>query len=316
MWICPSANGHIQATGRDARGRKQYRYHTGFREVREGTKYHRMLAFAEILPTVRNTVQTHLALRGLPREKVLATVVHLLEATLIRVGNDEYARNNRSYGLTTLKNRHVEVDGSALRFNFKGKGGKVWKLKVHDRRIAKVIRACQDLPGQELFQYVDEFGEIRNVNSSDVNAYLKEISGEDITAKDFRTWHGTVLAAMALNEFEKFNSQADAKRNIRDALERVASCLGNTPTICRKCYVHPEVMNSYVEGSLCIEVQGEGQSELRDDLASLASEEAAVLSLLRSRSRLTLKDKLHASVLEASSQSSIGSASSCAPIAS
>jgi DNA topoisomerase I len=167
-----------------------------------------------------------------------------------------------------------------------------------------------------LFQYVDESGEIRNVNSSDVNAYLKEISGEDITAKDFRTWHGTVLAAMALNEFEKFNSQADAKRNIRDALDRVASCLGNTPTICRKCYVHPEIMNSYVEGSLCIDVQGEGQSELRDDLASLASEEAAVLSLLRARSRLTLKDKLHASVLEASSQSSIGSASSCAPMAS
>src|SRR4029079_12466940 len=196
VWICSSANGHIQATGRDARGRKQYRYHTRFREVRESTKYHHMLAFAESLPAIRGRVQEHLSLRGLPRDKVLATVVHLLEATLIRVGSDEYARTNKSYGLTTLKNRHVEVDGSALKFNFKGKSGKVWKLNVRDRRIAKVIRACQELPGQELFQYVDDVGETCNVTSSDVTAYLREITNEDITAKDFRTWHGTVLAAM------------------------------------------------------------------------------------------------------------------------
>ena len=169
-------------------------------------------------------------------------MVHLLEATLIRVGSDEYAKHNKSYGLTTLKNRHVEVDGSALRFNFKGKSGKVWRLNVRDRRIAKVIRACQELPGQELFQYVDEAGETGDVTSSDVNAYLREISGEDITAKDFRTWHGTVLAAMALQEFEKFDSQAGAKRNIREAIQRVAARLGNTPTICRKCYVHPEII--------------------------------------------------------------------------
>ena len=219
VWICPKANGHIQATGRDARGRKQYRYHARFREVRESTKYHHMLAFAESLPAIRARCSEHLALRGLPREKVLATVVHLLEATLIRVGSDEYAAHNKSYGLTTLKNRHVEVEGSALQFNFKGKSGKVWKLDVRDRRIAKVIRACQELPGQELFQYVDEDGETRDVTSSDVNAYLREISGEDITAKDFRTWHGTVLAAMALQEFEKFDSQAGAKRNIRDAIQ-------------------------------------------------------------------------------------------------
>jgi DNA topoisomerase-1 len=206
VWICGKANGHIQATGRDARGRKQYRYHTRFREVREGTKYHHMLAFAESLPAIRRKVQEHLALRGLPREKVVATVVHLLEATLIRVGSDEYARSNKSYGLTTLKNRHVEVEGSALKFNFKGKSGKVWKLNIRNRRVAKVIRACQELPGQELFQYLDEDGETRDVTSSDVNAYLREISGEDITAKDFRTWHGTVLAAMALQELEKFDS--------------------------------------------------------------------------------------------------------------
>jgi DNA topoisomerase-1 len=197
VWICPQANGHIQATGRDARGRKQYRYHPRFREVREGTKYHHMLAFAESLPYIRRRVLKHLSLHGLPRAKVLATVVNLLEATLIRVGSDEYARNNKSYGLTTLKNRHVEVNGSALKFNFKGKSGKVWRLNARDRRIARVVRACQELPGQELFQYLDEDGEARDVTSSDVNEYLREISGEDITAKDFRTWHGTVLAAMA-----------------------------------------------------------------------------------------------------------------------
>jgi DNA topoisomerase-1 len=296
VWIAPKANGHIQATGRDARGRKQYRYHARFREVREGTKYHHMLAFAESLPAIRRKVQEHLALRGLPREKVLATVVHLLEATLIRVGSDEYARTNKSYGLTTLKNRHVEVEGSALRFNFKGKSGKVWKLNVRDRRIAKVIRACQELPGQELFQYLDDGGETRDVTSSDVNAFLREISGNDITAKDFRTWHGTVLAALALQEFEKFDSQAGAKRNIRDAIQKVAARLGNTPTICRQCYIHPEIVTTYIEGSLLLEVKHKVEEELREDLSVLRSEEAAVLTLLRNRLNVTLKDKLQASL--------------------
>ena len=296
VWICPRANGHIQATGRDGRGRKQYRYHAKFREVREGTKYHHMLAFAESLPAIRRKVQEHLSLRGLPREKVLGTIVHLLEATLIRVGSNEYARANKSYGLTTLKNRHVEVDGSALRFNFTGKSGKVWKLKVRDRRIAKVIRACQELPGQELFQYVDDDGETRDVTSSDVNAYLREISGEDITAKDFRTWHGTVLAAIALEEFEKFDSQAGAKRNIRDAINKVAARLGNTPTICRKCYIHPEIITTYIEGALLLEVKDKVEAELREDLAALRPEEAAVLTLLQKRLSLTLKDKLTASL--------------------
>ncbi len=296
VWICSKANGHIQATGRDARGRKQYRYHTRFREVRDGTKYHHMLAFAESLPAIRRKVQEHLALRGLPREKVLGTVVHLLEATLIRVGSDEYARSNKSYGLTTLKNRHVEVEGSALKFNFKGKSGKLWKLNVRNRRVAKVIRACQELPGQELFQYLDEDGETRDVTSSDVNAYLREISGEDITAKDFRTWHGTVLAAMALQELEKFDSQAGAKRNIRDAIQKVAARLGNTPTICRKCYIHPEIIATYVEGSLLLDIKDRVEKELRDDLADLRPEEAAVLTLLQNRISLTLKDKLKASL--------------------
>lgn len=296
VWICPTADGHIQATGRDARGRKQYKYHPRFREVRENTKYHRMLAFADSLPVIRAKVKEHLSQRGLTRERVLATVVHLLESTLIRVGSDEYARTNKSYGLTTLKNGHVDVDGSALRFHFKGKSGKVWKVDVRDRRIAKVIKACQDLPGQELFQFVDEEGRNRDVTSSDVNDYLREISGADVTAKDFRTWHGTVLAAMALQEFQKFDSQAGAKRNIREAINTVAARLGNTPTICRKCYIHPEIITTYIEGTLMIEVKDEVERQLRDDLAFLKPEEAAVLALLRNRLSLTLKDKLRVSL--------------------
>ena len=255
-----------------------------------------MLHFAESLPDIREKVRKHLALRGLPREKVLATVVNLLEATLIRVGSDEYAKENKSYGLTTLKDRHVDVNGPELRFNFKGKSGKVWRLGVKNRRVAKVIRACQELPGQELFQYVDEAGELRDVTSSDVNAYLKEISGEDITAKDFRTWHGTVLAAMALSEFQKFDSEAGAKKNVREAINSVAARLGNTPTICRKCYVHPEIVTTYVEGSLLLEVKQRVEAELREDLPGLKPEEAAVLALLQRRLSTTLKDKLAASV--------------------
>jgi DNA topoisomerase-1 len=283
VWICRSANGHIQATGRDTKGRKQYRYHTAFREVRESSKYEHMMAFAHALPGIRARVREDMALRGLPRAKVLATVVHLLETTLIRVGNDDYARQNDSYGLTTLKNRHVAIDGAQLRFQFKGKSGKKWSVAIRDRRVAKVIKACQELPGQELLQYLDEAGQHQDVTSADVNAYLREITGAEITAKDFRTWAGTVLAALALRELETFDCAAKAKKNIRTAIERVAARLGNTPTICRKCYVHPEVINSYLEGSLLLEIKNKAESELRNKIANLTPEEAAVLATLRAR---------------------------------
>jgi DNA topoisomerase I len=283
VWICPFADGHIQATGRDAKGRKQYRYHARFREVRESTKYEHVVAFADALPSIRETVRDHMGLRGLPREKVLATVVHLLETTLIRVGNDDYARQNNSYGLTTLKNRHVTVDRNEVRFRFTGKSGKQWSLRVRDRRIAKIIQACQELPGQELLQYVDEEGNYQDVTSTDVNEYLKEITGKEITAKDFRTWAGTVLAAMALMELESFDSAAQAKRNLRSAIENVSARLGNTPTICRKCYIHPEVLNSYMDGNLVLELKSQAESELRSAVGNLKPEEAAVLALLRGR---------------------------------
>jgi DNA topoisomerase-1 len=202
---------------------------------------------------------------------------------LIRVGNDDYAKQNNSYGLTTLKNRHVAVDGNEVRFRFTGKSGKQWSLHVRDRRVAKIIRACQDLPGQELIQYVDEQGVCHDVTSTDVNDYLREITGKDITAKDFRTWAGTVLAAMALSEFESFDSAAQAKRNLRSAIEKVSARLGNTPTICRKCYVHPEVLNSYMDGKLVLQIKSEAESELRSAVGSLKAEEAAVLAILRTR---------------------------------
>lgn len=292
VWICPKANGHLQATGRDVKGRKQYRYHPQFREVRESTKYEHMMAFARSLPALRETVAAHMALRGLPRDKVLATVVHLLETTLIRVGNDDYAKANKSYGLTTLRGPHVKVEGAELRFQFKGKSGKTWRLQVKDRRIAKVVRACQELPGQRLFQYKDEDGEAREVTSADVNAYLKEITGADITAKDFRTWAGTVMAALALQEFERFDSQAVARKNLREAIERVSSRLGNTPTICRKCYIHPQVLTAYTEGALLLEIKQQVEKELREDLARLKPQEAAVLAMLEGRLKRSLEDGL------------------------
>ena len=283
VWICPDPNGHIQATGRDAKGRKQYRYHPRFREYRESTKYEHMFSFAGALPTIRAKVAEHMALRGLPREKVLATVVYLLEHTMIRVGNDDYAKQNEHYGLTTLQDGHVDVAGAELRFNFKGKSGKEWRLKMRDRRVAKIVKACQDLPGQELFQYLGEDGKVHDVTSSDVNAYLREISGTDITAKDFRTWTGTVLAAHALAEFEEVDTAAKAKKNIRAAIEQVSARLGNTPAICRKCYVHPEIINSYLDRELALEVQHEVEEELGQDLSALRPEEAVVLALLRTR---------------------------------
>ncbi len=283
VWICPRASGHIQATGRDAKGRKQYRYHPAFREVRDSTKYEHMLEFARGLPAIRKTIDEHMSLRGLPREKVLATVVHLLENTLIRVGNSDYVKQNKSYGLTTLRDPHVKVEGGELRFQFKGKSGKTWKLQVKDRRIARIVKACQDLPGQDLFQYIDDDGEQLSITSADVNAYLKEITGREITAKDFRTWAGTVLAALALSEFEEFDNQAKAKKNIREAIEKVASRLGNTPSICRKCYVHPEVFACYLDGGLLLDIKQQIETQLREDLSSLKPGEAAVLSLLQER---------------------------------
>lgn len=283
VWICPSARGHIQATGRDAKGRKQYRYHETFLSVRDSTKYEHMLDFAAALPSIRKAVDAHMALKGLPREKVLATVVRLLETTMIRVGNEDYARANKSYGLTTLLDRHVAVDGAELRFRFTGKSGKQWKLGLKDRRVAKIVKASQDLPGQHLFQYLDAAGEQHEVTSGDINAYLKEISGKDITAKDFRTWSGTVLAAMALAEYETVDSEAAAKKNIRAAIEAVAARLGNTPTVCRKCYIHPEIFESYLGDALTLEVRAEVEQALREDLGELTPQEAVVLAFLQRR---------------------------------
>jgi DNA topoisomerase-1 len=283
VWICPHPDGHIQATGRDARGRKQYRYHPRWREVRDAAKYDHMLEFAKALPVIRARIGEDMGRPGLKREKVLATVVHLLETTLIRVGNDDYAKQNESFGLTTLQDDHVQVAGTELRFSFKGKSGKTWNLGVRDRRVARIVRACQDLPGQELFQYLDEDGAVRDVTSADVNEYLRQISGRPITAKDFRTWAGTVLAALALREFERFDTKAAAKKNVKQAIERVASRLGNTPTICRKCYVHPAILDGYLEENLVLELEEEARAELAADLSDLKPEEAAVLALLLTR---------------------------------
>jgi len=283
VWIAPIANGHIQATGRDARGRKQYRYHPRWRQVRDEHKYGRMIAFAGALPAIRERVDRDLALRGLPREKVIATVVRLLETTLIRVGNDEYARENKSFGLTTMRDRHVRVDGSAVQFEFTGKSGKKHHIDVRDRKLASIVKRCRDIPGYELFQYIDENGERQTVDSGDVNAYLRETTGQDFTAKDFRTWAGTVLAALALQEFEQFDSDAQAKRNIVRAIEHVAERLGNTPAVCRKCYVHPAVLDAYLEGTMIESLRERAEEELSEDLGRLSPEETAVLALLRDR---------------------------------
>jgi DNA topoisomerase I len=283
VWICPNPNGHIQATGRDERGRKQYTYHPDWRQMAEEAKYEHMLDFAASLPKLRRGVVRDMALSGLPRRKVLATIVSLLEKTLIRVGNDEYAKENKSYGLTTLRNRHVRINGQELRFNFTGKSGKPWRVAVGDRRVARIVRACQELPGQHLFQYLDDEGETQAVTSSDVNAYLRELTGRDITAKDFRTWAGTVLAAHALSELEAFDSLAAAKRSMRGAVEKVAMRLGNTPTICRKCYVHPEVFTAYLDGELLLNVRRQIRDELRSSLKGFSAQEGAVPAFLQER---------------------------------
>lgn len=280
VWICAEENGHLQATGRDARGRKQYRYHSRWRHLRDEVKFERMLNFGKALPGIRREVDAALKLPGLPREKVLATVVYLLELTMMRIGNEEYARSNKSFGLTTLRNRHVRIDGSAVEFRFRGKSGVFHSVKVEDRRLARIIQRSRDLPGQELFQYVDDDGNRHAIDSADVNDFLRRISGEDYTAKDFRTWSGTILAALALQEFEKFDSEAQAKRNVVRAIESVAEKLGNTPSICRKCYVHPAIIEAYLEGSVVIHPSAEHR--LASDLHALQPEEAAVLAMLES----------------------------------
>jgi DNA topoisomerase I len=283
VWICADPRGHIQATGRDAKGRKQYRYHPRWREVRDETKYGRMMAFGQALPQIRARVDADLARPGLPREKALATVVRLLEKTFIRVGNEEYARQNDSYGLTTLRNEHVEVEGSKVRFHFRGKSGKEHDIDLADRRVARIIRKMQDLPGQEVFAYKDDDGEARSIDSDDVNAYLREITGQDFTAKDFRTWAGTVLAAMALEEAEIGETNAQAKKNVVRAIETVAARLGNTPAICRKCYVHPAIISSYLDGTLVESMKQRVAEALEEGSQSLNRQEASVLRLLQER---------------------------------
>ena len=285
VWISPAPRGHIQATGRDARGRKQYRYHPRWRELRDEDKYERMLDFARVLPRIRRRVDRDLRRRGLPREKVVALVVRLLESTLARVGNEEYAQQNRSFGLNTLRTRHARVGRETVRFVFRGKHGVEHSVGVRDRRLARVVRQCQDLPGQALFQYREPDGSLHRVDSDDVNSYLREASGRDFTAKDFRTWAGTVLAARALQELEAVDSEAQAKRNVVAAIESVARQLGNTRTVCRRCYVHPAVIDAYLEGTMLAVVRERAESVLRGSLSRLRPEEAAVLALLQSRLR-------------------------------
>jgi DNA topoisomerase-1 len=283
VWICPSPNGHIQATGCDARKRKQYRYHERWRDVRDENKYERMALFGNALPKIRKRVEADLKRPGLQRNKVLATIVQLLERTLIRVGNEEYARENKSFGLTTMQDRHVDVKGSKARFRFRGKSGKMHEVDVSDRRIAKIIAKLQDLPGQELFQFVDDEGEVRNITSQDVNDYLKEITGQDFTAKDFRTWAGTVLAAMALNVVGEFETKRQAKANVKEAIGAVAKMLGNTPAICRKCYVHPAVLESYLNGRSIEGLKKKTEEALEDEHVDLREGEKAILKFLQAR---------------------------------
>lgn len=282
VWICPLANGHLQATGKDARGRKQYRYHADWKAVRDDTKFTRLLAFGKVLPSLRDRVEVDMRLPGLPREKVLATVIKLLETTLIRVGNREYQMQNKSFGLSTLQDRHVVVEGSRIRFRFLGKSKVRHDITLSERRLASIVRSCQDLPGQQLFQYLDEQGQQHPVTSTDVNQYLREITGKAFTAKDFRTWAGTVLATLALQEFEAIDSATAARHNIVEAVSRVAQRLGNTPTVCRKSYIHPAVLDSYLEGSLLELLEARTKAALQYP-EGLKPEEGAVLALLAAR---------------------------------
>jgi len=282
VWICPLANGHIQATGKDARGRKQYRYHPDWKAVRDDTKFTRLLAFGKALPSLRERVEADMKLPGLSREKVLATVVRLLETTLIRVGNREYQKQNKSFGLSTLQDRHVVIEGSRIRFRFLGKSRVRHDITLSERRLASIVRRCQELPGQHLFQYLDEQGQRHPLSSTDVNRYLREVTGKAFTAKDFRTWAGTVLATLALQEFEAIDSVTAARHNIVEAVSRVAQRLGNTPTVCRKSYIHPAVLDSYLEGNLLELLEARTQAALQFP-EGLKPEEGAVLALLAAR---------------------------------
>lgn len=283
VWICRWPNGHIQATGRDARGRKQHRYHARWSEARDESKFDRMVSFAGALPTIRERTDADLARPGLPREKVLAAVVRLLEMTLIRVGNDEYARLNNSFGLTTLRSRHARIRGSRVRFRFRGKGGQQHEVGLRDRRLADVVRRCQELPGQELFQYVDEEGVVRDVASDDVNDYLREIAGADFSAKDFRTWAGTVLAYRALVALEPADSATDARRNVVAAIRVTAGRLGNTPAVARKSYVHPAVLEAYMDGRVGGALVEAAEEQAEPPAEATPEEEDAVVDLLRQR---------------------------------
>lgn len=283
VWICPSPRGHLQATGRDARGRKQYRYHETWRQVRDETKFYRMIAFGEALPRIRQAVDHDLSFRSLSREKVLATVVRLLDKTAIRVGNEEYARENNSFGLTTLQNQHVDVEGNTLHFHFRGKSGKEHTVDLRDPRVARSVKRCMDLPGYEIFQYIDEHGDLRSVDSADVNEYIRAVSGEHFTAKDFRTWHGTVTAALALHDLGPADTVTGRKHAITAAVKATADHLGNTPAIARKSYVHPGILQAYEDGTL-LDLWREAVRMARIQPSNgLHPEEVATLAVLRSQ---------------------------------
>ena len=291
VWICPDPRGHLQATGRDARGRKQYRYHPEWRAHRDGDKFDRLETFAAALAVIRARTAADLAKSGLPREKVLATIVQLLERSLIRVGNDEYAKSNKSFGLTTLRDQHVEVKGSSLRFEFRGKSGKRHSVGINDRRLARIVKQCRDLPGQELFQYVDAEGHTQDVNSADVNAYIREITGAEFTAKDFRTWFGTVLAARALRDFRDPDSMAASKRNVLRAIEAVAGVLGNTPAVCRKSYIHPAILACYMDRSMASKLSRTLPPSVKRVASRLRPDEAAALRILHCMRPVTHRTK-------------------------
>lgn len=285
VWICPDPRGHIQATGRDAKGRKQYRYHAAWHAFRDETKFDRMETFARALPLIRRRTRSDLAQSGLPRSKVLATIVRLLEKSLIRVGNEEYARQNRSFGLTTLRNRHVQVNGATLRFQFRGKSGVRHSVGVNDRRLARVVKQCRDLPGQELFQYLDETGAAQGVDSGDINRYLQHMTSQAFTAKDFRTWWATVLAVAALREFRTAHTKTQTEKNVLVALDAVSGVLGNTRAVCRKSYVHPGVVECYANGSMC-KVLGRS-SRASNKMPGLSADEVALVTLLKHLARRT-----------------------------
>ena len=295
VWICSDVRGHLQAIGKDERGRIQYRYHPKWREARDETKYSRMMAFGKALPGIRRRIARDMKKAGLPRERVLATVIKLLETTLIRVGNEEYARDNGSVGLTTMKDKHAIINGGNIHFEFKGKSGVKHAIDLHDKRLARIIKQCQDVPGYELFQFIDAEGTHHAITSTEVNAYLKAVAGQDFTAKDFRTWAGTVLAYMALREFEEFDSETQAKKNMLAAIESVAAKLGNTKAVCRKCYIHPVVLDTYLTGQLARTLEQRANSQFAEGLHQLKSEEAAVLTLLSSRLAKEAKKPRHIS---------------------